>query len=146
MICTFVQDNCSRSRTGVVRGLHYQLDHPQAKLICAVRGEVFDVAVDVRRGSPTFGQWTGARLCGDARTQLFVPAGFAHGFAVVRGPAEVLYKCTGFYAPDDDRGVLWSDPELGIDWPVDAPIVSDKDARLPPLARVPAQDLPAYEP
>lgn len=130
----FVQDNVSVSRRGVVRGLHYQLRHPQAKLVTVLDGEVYDVAVDVRTGSPTFGRWTAARLSGENRRQMYVPEGFAHGFAVTSERALVLYKCSSHYAPDDQQAVLWNDPALGIDWPVEAAILSDKDGAAPTLA------------
>ena len=134
---SFVQDNHSRSVRGVVRGLHYQLPpHAQGKLLRVVRGEVFDVAVDVRRRSPTFGRWVGAHLSERNLRQLWVPAGFAHGFMVVSDFADVLYKTTDYYAPESDRAVHWDDPAVGIDWPDlgVAPILSDKDRRAPNLA------------
>lgn len=125
---TFVQDNHSRSRTGVLRGLHYQIEQPQGKLIQVVRGEIFDVAVDLRRSSRTFGQWFGLRLGEDSRKLLYVPPGCAHGFYVVNGPADVYYKCTDFYAPQHERTLLWSDPDVGVEWPLTGvPLVSPKD-------------------
>lgn len=132
----FVQDNHSRSAKGVLRGLHYQLPpHPQAKLVSVLAGEIFDVAVDIRRGSPSFGRWEGVILSAENRRQLWVPEGFAHGFLVLSDSADVLYKTTGFYAPACDRAIAWNDPALAIDWPLDdAPIVSDKDAAAPLLA------------
>jgi len=131
----FVQDNCSRSVRGVLRGLHYQR-HPkaQAKLVHVIRGEVFDVEVDIRRGSPTYGQWVGVTLSEFNRRMLYVPVGFAHGFCVLSDVADVVYKVTAEYAPQFDRGILWSDPEIGIHWPVQDPILSPKDARLPLLS------------
>ncbi len=111
----FVQDNHSRSERGVLRGLHYQLVQPQGKLVRAVRGEIFDVAVDLRRSSPTFGQWTGHLLNEDNKQMLWIPAGFGHGFLVLSAIAEVLYKATDFYAPQGERSVLWNDPQIGID-------------------------------
>lgn len=124
----FVQDNHSRSAEGVLRGLHYQVAQPQGKLVQAVRGEIYDVAVDLRRSSPTFGKWFGIRLGETSRRLLYVPPGCAHGFYVTSGPADVCYKCTDFYAPQHERTLLWSDPELGIDWPLErAPVVSAKD-------------------
>lgn len=130
---TFVQDNQSKSQQGILRGLHYQLNKPQGKLVRVVSGEIFDVAVDMRRSSPTFGHWDGVRLSSDNRRQLWVPAGFAHGFYVLSESAEVVYKCTEYYAPDDERGLLWNDPDLAIDWPLLAsqPILSDKDRQAP---------------
>ena len=124
----FVQDNLSRSATGVLRGLHYQLRQPQGKLVRVTRGEIFDVAVDLRRKSPSFGQWVGERLSADNKRALWIPPGFCHGFYVTSGPADVHYKCTAYYAPDDDRCILWNDPELGIEWPLlGSPLLSEKD-------------------
>lgn len=133
---TFVQDNHSASTCGVVRGLHYQLPpHPQAKLIRAVVGEIFDVAVDIRRSSPTFGRWEGVRLSAENRLQLFIPEGFAHGFVAVSDRAEVVYKASDYYAPDAEAAIAWRDPELAIDWPnLAGLIVSTKDAAAPSLA------------
>lgn len=145
----FVQDNESRSRRGVLRGLHYQLGRPQAKLVRAVRGEVFDVAVDLRRGSPTFGRWTGAVLSEENRRQVFIPEGFAHGFYVLSETAVVLYKCSDFYAPAEERGVAWNDPRLAIAWPIppDAPpLLSPRDTAFPSLDRIRPDDLPAFLP
>ena len=125
----FVQDNHSRSGKGVLRGLHYQLRRPQGKLVRVIEGEIFDVAVDVRRSSPTFGEWAGARLSAQTKNMLWVPAGFAHGFCVLSDFAEVLYKATDFYAPEHERSIAWNDPEIGIDWPLSgAPTLSPKDA------------------
>jgi len=142
---TFVQDNHSRSAAGVVRGLHYQLEHPQGKLVRVVRGAVFDVALDIRVGSPTFGRSVTVELNDDEHQMLWIPPGFAHGFCALVEGTDVVYKCTDFYAPDDDRGVLWSDPDLSIPWPAIADHVSAKDARYLPL-RSPREDLPAYRP
>lgn len=142
---TFVQDNHSRSAAGVVRGLHYQLEHPQGKLVRVVRGAVFDVALDIRVGSPTFGRSVTVELNDDEHQMLWIPPGFAHGFCALVEGTDVVYKCTDFYAPDDDRGVLWSDPDLSIPWPAIADHVSAKDARYLPLRR-PREDLPAYRP
>jgi dTDP-4-dehydrorhamnose 3,5-epimerase len=126
---TFVQDNHSRSERGVLRGLHYQLVQPQGKLVRAVRGEIFDVAVDLRRSSSTFGRWTGHLLSEDNKLMLWIPAGFGHGFLVLSPVAEVLYKATDLYAPQGERSVLWNDPEIGIEWPdAGTPILSPKDA------------------
>jgi dTDP-4-dehydrorhamnose 3,5-epimerase len=138
----FVQDNRSHSKKGVLRGLHYQLRHPQAKLVYAVTGTIFDVAVDIRRGSPTFGRWTGAELSAENHRQIYVPEGFAHGFVVLSDCADVIYKCTDFYAPGDEYGLLWSDPAIGIDWPAASPILSDKDRKNPALDQIPADRLP----
>lgn len=123
----FVQDNVSRSRRGVVRGLHFQHPNAQGKLVTAVHGEVFDVAVDIRRGSPTFGRWWGTILSAENGRQLWVPEGFAHGFAALADESIVTYKCSAYYSPDDERTLLWNDPELGIEWPVSDPVLSDKD-------------------
>jgi dTDP-4-dehydrorhamnose 3,5-epimerase len=142
----FVQDNVSYSMRDVIRGLHYQLGRPQAKLVMAVHGEIFDVVVDIRRGSPTFGRWSGAILSGEEGQQIYVPKGFAHGFGVMSESAAVLYKCTDYYAPAEERGIRWDDPGLGIQWPVDAPIVSDKDRAYPFLAQMRSEDLPLYQP
>ncbi|HSR87818.1 MAG TPA: dTDP-4-dehydrorhamnose 3,5-epimerase [Pontiella sp.] len=131
----FVQDNWSRSSRGVLRGLHYQHAHPQAKLVSVTQGEVFDVAVDMRMNSPTFGRWVGERLSADNGHQMYVPAGFAHGFLVLSDTVDFVYKCSGFYAPGDEYGVIWNDRDIGIEWPaVDEPLVSEKDAILPNLA------------
>ncbi len=141
----FVQDNHSHSVKNVLRGLHYQLRHPQGKLIYVVRGEIFDVAVDIRRGSPTFGQWTGHLLSEENKRQLFIPEGFAHGFLVLSEVADVMYKCTALYAPGDEYGLLWSDPRVGIDWPLEGePILSAKDSRFSPLQNIPPENLPRY--
>ena len=132
----FVQDNQSLSRIGTLRGLHYQLEQAQGKLVRAISGEIFDVAVDVRRRSPTFGKWVGATLSGDNKAQLYVPPGFAHGFLVTSETAVVEYKCTDFYAPQHERSILWDDPEIGIVWPLPpgvVPILSAKDLAGKPL-------------
>lgn len=142
----FVQDNCSQSCRGTVRGLHYQLDNPQAKLVSVLWGEVFDVAVDIRRGSPTFGHWVAQVLSAENRGQLFIPEGFAHGFCVLSEKAGVLYKCTSFYVPEDDRGLLWSDPGIGIPWPVGQTRLSKRDTHHRCLADMPADQLPIYAP
>jgi dTDP-4-dehydrorhamnose 3,5-epimerase len=138
----FVQDNQSRSTRGVLRGLHYQIGKPQGKLVRVLAGEVFDVAVDLRRGSPTFGKWTGTLLSGENRRQMWIPEGFAHGFCVTSGSADFFYKCTDYYHPAGERGIAWNDPAIGIRWPVPHPILSDRDTRYPVLADLPAQDLP----
>jgi len=126
----FVQDNHSLSGKGVLRGLHYQIKQPQGKLVRVVRGEVYDVAVDLRKSSPTFGQWTGVSLSAENKRQFWVPEGFAHGFVVLSDEAEFLYKTTDYYAPEYERCIQWSDPELSIDWQYhDEPLVSEKDAK-----------------
>jgi len=126
----FVQDNHSRSSKGVLRGLHYQIQQPQGKLVRVVRGAVFDVAVDVRRSSPTFGRWVGTELSEDNQRQFWVPPGFAHGFVVLSDSADFLYKTTDYYAPQHERSIAWNDPDIGIEWPQGiTPLLSDKDAR-----------------
>jgi len=125
----FVQDNLSFSRKGVLRGLHYQYPTWQGKLVLAVEGEIYDVVVDIRRDSPTFGKWYGVTLNAQTHEQLYVPPGFAHGFCVLSDSARVLYKCTDYYAPGEEYTLLWNDPDIGIDWPVKAPILADKDAQ-----------------
>jgi len=130
---SFVQDNRSRSRRGTIRGLHYQFGKPQGKLIWALSGEVFDVAVDIRKGSPLFGQWFGITLSGENKKGLYVPPDFAHGFCVLSEEAEFFYKCSDFYAPEDERCIRWNDPDLAIDWPVENPVISEKDANAPLL-------------
>lgn len=132
----FVQDNHSRSARGTVRGLHFQVRRPQGKLVRAISGEMFDVAVDVRRGSPTFGRWVGATLTGDNFRQIYVPPGFAHGFCILSETAEVEYKCTELYDREDELGVLWNDPQIGIEWPIAEPLLSAKDKAAPRLAQV----------
>ncbi len=126
----FVQDNQSKSKRGTLRGLHYQVDHPQGKLVRVLAGEIFDVAVDLRRSSPTFGNWVGEKLSSANKKQLWVPAGFAHGFYVMSDEAEVFYKCTEYYMPEHDRAILWNDPKLGIKWPLLSPhpLISEKDS------------------
>jgi dTDP-4-dehydrorhamnose 3,5-epimerase len=131
---SFVQDNHSHSVRGTLRGLHYQLHQPQGKLVWVIRGEIFDVAVDIRRDSPSFGKWFGIHLSEENHRQLFVPEGFAHGFCVLSDQADVIYKCTNFYAPGDEYGIRWDDPGLAIDWPVQNPILSEKDAGYPFLS------------
>lgn len=132
--CSFVQDNWSRSSRGVLRGLHFQIREPQAKLVAVLKGEIFDVAVDLRPGSVTFGQSCSAILSAENKQQLFVPEGFAHGFCVLTEEADVFYKCSRVYVPQCDRGVNCKDPQLNIDWPIEDPILSSKDAGLPLLA------------
>jgi dTDP-4-dehydrorhamnose 3,5-epimerase len=143
---TFVQDNLSRSHHGVLRGLHLQFPNPQGKLVAAIAGAVLDVAVDVRRGSPTFGRWASVELTAENGVQLWIPPGFAHGFVVLSDAASFAYKCTAPYSPADELTVRWDDPALGIDWRVAAPVLSEKDAAAPPLAAIPPERLPTYEP
>jgi dTDP-4-dehydrorhamnose 3,5-epimerase len=146
LACSFVQDNLSRSRRDTIRGLHYQRMHPQAKLVSVLHGAVLDVAVDIRRGSPTFGRHVAVELSEDNRKQLFVPAGFAHGFRVLSESADFTYKCDDFYTPGDEYGVLWNDPDIGIDWgEVPLPVVSQKDACLKCLSDIPPDQLPQYK-
>ena len=139
----FVQDNFSHSRRGILRGMHYQLKRPQAKLVYVVSGEVFDVAVDVRAGSPTFGRWCGRVLSGENHHQMFVPEGFAHGFCVLSETASFLYKCSALYDPADERGIAWNDPEIGIPWPLTDVLLSARDRQLPRLREAPPGHLPA---
>ena len=141
----FVQDNHSFSKKGVLRGLHYQLLHPQGKLISVLSGEIFDVAVDIRRGSPTFGQCEGIVLSAENRRQLYLPEGFAHGFFVTGDHASVLYKCTDYYDPRDERGIRWDDPTLNIPWPTREPVLSAKDLALPLFKSIGNQELPNFE-
>jgi dTDP-4-dehydrorhamnose 3,5-epimerase len=141
----FVQDNHSQSIAGTLRGLHLQIRHPQGKLIRVIEGEIFDVAVDVRRGSPTFGRWVGVSLTASSFKQIYVPPGFAHGFCVVTASAQVEYKCTDIYDPASEVGIAWNDPAIGISWPVTSPILSVRDGRHPALAAV-VDQLPAYSP
>ena len=134
--CTFVQDNQSASKKGVLRGLHFQKEHSQAKLVRVFNGEVFDVAVDMRKGSETYGKWFGVRLSGENKKMLFIPEHFAHGFLVLSDYAEFAYKCTDLYHPDDEGGIIYNDPDIGIDWPVPSGtelIFSDKDQKWPRL-------------
>jgi len=142
----FVQDNHARSQRGVLRGLHYQLRHPQAKLCRVAMGEVFDVALDIRVGSPTFGRWYGVTLSEENKLQIYIPRGFAHGYVVRSEAADFLYKCSDYHYSEDGQGVLWSDPDLAIAWDESAPIVSDKDRGFRRLADVPRELLPRYEP
>jgi len=141
MEVSFVQDNLSYSTERVLRGLHYQVGRAQGKLVWVAKGEIFDVVVDVRRSSPTFGRWFGMRLRADAVTQIYIPEGFAHGFCVTSEEAIVCYKCTDYYSPAHERGIRWNDPDLGIEWPVSDPILSEKDARFPFLKDLGKDDL-----
>jgi dTDP-4-dehydrorhamnose 3,5-epimerase len=138
----FVQDNQSQSMGGTLRGLHLQLRHPQGKLIRVIEGEIFDVAVDVRRGSPTFGKWLGVSLSAANFKQCYIPKGFAHGFAVISDVAQVEYKCTDIYDAKSEIGIAWDDPAIGIVWPVSNPVLSDRDKGHPRLAEI--TDLPLF--
>jgi dTDP-4-dehydrorhamnose 3,5-epimerase len=140
---SFVQDNQSRSLQGTLRGLHSQRLKPQGKLVRAIEGEIFDVAVDVRRGSPTFARWVGAVLSAENFHQLYIPPGFVHGFCVLSEVAQVEYKCTDFYAPNDEQSIVWNDPDIGIEWPIPSPLLSDKDRGAPRLAEI-HDRLPEY--
>lgn len=139
----FVQDNHSSSVRGTLRGLHVQRSRAQGKLVRAVAGEMFDVAVDIRRGSPTFARWVGVVLSGDNFRQLYIPPGFAHGFCVLSDRVDVEYKCTDFYDPTDELALAWDDPQIGIEWPIEDPILSNKDRAAPCLAEV-LDRLPRY--
>ena len=141
----FVQDNLSFSVKNTLRGLHFQISHPQAKLVQVIAGEIFDVAVDVRPASPGFGKWTGITLSGQNKRQLFIPEGFAHGFCVLSETAYFSYKCSDFYTPGDEGGLLWSDPGIGIQWPVQDAILSEKDRNYPRLAELAPEQLPVME-
>lgn len=136
---SFVQDNHSRSRRGVLRGLHAQRHHPQGKLVRAARGEVFDVAVDIDPESATYGQWVGTTLSDSNHRQLWIPPGYAHGFVVLSELADFEYKCTDYYHPEDEIGVIWDDPDIGIDWPLESPSLSAKDLALPTLSELTAK-------
>ncbi|MGP0593518.1 dTDP-4-dehydrorhamnose 3,5-epimerase [Nitrospira sp. T9] len=140
----FVQDNFSHSCRGVLRGLHYQLHQPQGKLVHVIRGEIFDVAVDIRKGSPWFGQWVGETLSGSNKRQLFIPPGFAHGFCVLSESADFLYKCTDYYAPEHEHGLHWNDPDIGIVWPKMDFMLSEKDEQSPRLKDL-GDSLPGYD-
>jgi dTDP-4-dehydrorhamnose 3,5-epimerase len=143
----FVQDNHSRSARGTLRGLHAQRTRPQAKLVRCIQGLIWDVAVDIRQGSPTFGRWVGAELGADTATQIYVPKGFAHGFAVLSGTAEVEYKCSDYYAPQDQFTIRWDDPQLAVAWPLKDPLLSAKDAQAPLLKELAAGGiLPQFKP
>jgi dTDP-4-dehydrorhamnose 3,5-epimerase len=141
---SFVQDNHSSSVKGTLRGLHYQLNHPQAKLCRVVEGEALDVAVDIRLGSPQFGKWTSVRLSAKERNQIYVPAGFAHGFLTLTDSVQFLYKCSDSYDAADEHGIAWNDPGLNIAWGAVQPIVSEKDAKYPRLAEVRRENLPRF--
>lgn len=141
----FVQDNTSFSQKSTLRGLHYQHPHSQGKLVQVLSGEVFDAAVDIRLGSPTFGKSIGVILSGSNHKQMYIPPGFAHGFCVISETALFSYKCTDYYNASCEGGILWNDPDLGIEWPIDGPILSPKDSNYPLLKDVPAESLPQYE-
>lgn len=138
----FVQDNLSYSMKDTVRGLHFQIKKPQAKLVHVITGEIFDVAVDIRPGSATFGHWAGIHLSDKNKRQLYIPEGFAHGFCVLSDTAHFFYKCSDFYAPEDEGGIIWSDPDIGIRWPVENPIISEKDQQYPKLSDLSHEHLP----
>lgn len=140
----FVQSNVSRSARGVLRGLHYQWPNPQGKLVSVLEGEVYDVAVDIRHGSPTFGQWTGVMLTADNHRHFWVPEGFAHGFCVLSEAAIFSYQCSALYDPSADRSIRWNDAAIDVDWPISAPLLSDKDMRAPLLGDVPVDLLPTF--
>jgi dTDP-4-dehydrorhamnose 3,5-epimerase len=142
----FVQSNVSRSARGVLRGLHYQWPNSQGKLVSVLEGEVYDVAVDVRRDSPTFGQWAGVMLSAENHRHFWIPEGFAHGFCVVSEHATFAYQCTALYDRQADAGIRWDDPAIGIDWPITSPSLSEKDAIAPLLADVPSDRLPVSRP
>lgn len=142
---SFAQDNVSVSRQGVLRGLHFQHPNSQGKLVTTLAGTIFDVAVDVRRGSPTFGRWVGCELSAETGHQLWIPPGFAHGFSVTAGDAIVAYKCTEHYAPADERSVRWNDPAIAIRWPIDEPILSPKDADASLLSGIAPECLPPFD-
>ena len=141
---TFIQSNVSRSSKGVLRGLHYQWPNPQGKLVSVLEGEVYDVAVDIRRGSPTFGQWAGVMLSAENHRHFWIPEGFAHGFCVLSEHATFTYQCTALYDAKADASVRWDDAALGIDWPVSAPQLSDKDLKASLLADIPTERLPVF--
>ncbi|MEK9628833.1 MAG: dTDP-4-dehydrorhamnose 3,5-epimerase [Nitrospinota bacterium] len=140
----FVQDNHSHSTKNVLRGMHYQINQPQGHLVYVVKGEIFDVGVDLRKGLPTFGHWLGFRLSESRPQQLFLPEGVAHGFCTLSEKADILYKCTDYFDPDDEGGVLWCDPELNIDWPIQEPIIRNRDANFPTLKNISNKLLPRY--
>lgn len=142
---TFCQDNVSFSLKGILRGLHFQYPQAQGKLVSVVSGEVFDVAVDIRVDSPTFGRHVDVMLSEDNHKQIYIPPGFAHGFCVVSDMARFAYKCTAYYNAAADRGIIWNDPDIGVEWPVDGPLLSEKDSKLPRLKDIGAEKLPRFE-
>ena len=141
----FVQDNYSNSLQGTLRGLHYQIKMPQGKLVYVTYGEVFDIAVDIRKGSPQFGKWLGFHLSSENKRQLYIPPGFAHGFCVLSKAADFIYKCTDFYSAESERGIIWNDPSLNIKWPLPSPLLSPKDQAFKTLEEM-DNDLPLYGP
>lgn len=141
---TFVQDNHSRSSKGILRGLHYQLVQSQGKLVHVSRGKVFDVAVDVRNGSPTFGQWIGTVLDDEKLRMMYVPPGYAHGFVVLSEVADFIYKCTNYYHAESEQCIIWNDPDIGIKWPINDVLLSAKDRSAPSLSKQPVENLPNY--
>ncbi len=141
---TFIQDNLSFSQKGVLRGLHYQLKHAQGKLVWVIQGEILDVAVDIRKDSPTFGKWISVTLSSEKHNQIYIPEGFAHGFCVQSETAWFCYKCTDYYDPSSERGIIWNDPILNIDWNVTNPVISEKDNQFPGIADLTEKDLPPY--
>lgn len=140
----FVQDNHSRSKKGTLRGLHYQLQHAQAKICRVIEGEALDVAVDIRLGSPTFGKWVSVVLSAEKQNQIYIPAGFAHGFVARTDSVQFLYKCSDYYDPGDEHGIIWNDPDLAISWGLANPLISEKDAKYPTLAAAARDTLPRY--
>ena len=140
----FVQDNHSCSVRGTLRGLHYQLNHPQAKLCRVIEGKALDVAVDIRLGSPTFGKWASVLLSAELQNQIYIPVGFAHGFLTLTDTVQFLYKCSDFYEPKDEHGILWSDPDINVPWEITNPIISERDAKSPKLSQIPPGLLPRY--
>lgn len=140
----FVQENQSRSTYGVLRGLHYQQTQPQGKLVRVARGKLFDVVVDVRKGSPNFGQWYGTTLDEESMRMIYIPAGFAHGFVVLSDIADIIYKCTDYYHPESEQGILWNDPDINIEWPITDVQLSEKDSNNRILKDLPASYLPSY--
>jgi len=141
----FVQDNISFSYRNVLRGLHYQLGQPQGKLVMVMQGEILDIAVDIRKGSPSFGQSVSVILSSENYKQLFIPEGFAHGFCVISETATVFYKCTDYYAPAEEHGIIWNDPAFGLNWPTSTPILSEKDRNYPTLSNLNADELPSFK-
>jgi dTDP-4-dehydrorhamnose 3,5-epimerase len=140
----FVQDNHSQSVGGVLRGLHYQLNRPQAKLCRVIEGRALDVAIDIRVGSPTFGKWASAILTAEESNMIYIPRGFAHGFLALSESVQFLYKCSDFYDASDEHGIIWNDPELGISWGIERPLLSEKDTRFPQLSGISREALPRY--
>jgi len=138
----FVQDNHSRSFRNVLRGLHYQLNHPQGKLVYVTHGSAFDVAVDIRRESETYGQWYGVELNDENHFQLYIPPGYAHGFCALSDVVDFNYKCTDIYHPEDEYGIIWNDPTINVAWPVSSPVLSNKDKQFPPLDMIASKNLP----